>query len=45
MSTVTKIGLQAQLWRNGTDGEPQEHLLLPDDTKAWVRIPQVVGEG
>jgi hypothetical protein len=40
MSTVTKLDVTAQLWRNGSDGEPQVHLLLPDGTKAWVRIPR-----
>lgn len=40
MSTATAIDLQARLWRNGSDAEPQLTVMLPDGTKAWVRIPR-----
>ena len=40
LSTATALDLQACLWRNGSDGEPQLTVMLPDGTKAWVRVPR-----
>jgi hypothetical protein len=36
----TKINVTAELWRNGSDGEPQLTVQLPNGAPAWGRIPR-----
>jgi len=38
MSTAIKIEIGATLWRNGSDGEPQVRLILPDGEPALLRV-------
>jgi hypothetical protein len=38
--SAAAIDVQAKLWRNGSDGEPQLTVMLPDGTKAWLRVPR-----
>lgn len=38
--SASKITVEAEVWRNGTDGEPQITLILPDGSKAWLRVPR-----
>jgi hypothetical protein len=40
MSEPTAIDLTAKLWRNGSDGEPQLTVMLPDGRNAWLRVPR-----
>lgn len=37
---ANKITVPAEIWRNGSDGEPQVTLTLPDGSKAWLRVPK-----
>jgi hypothetical protein len=38
MSTAIKIEIGATLWRNGSDGEPQVRLILPDGEPVLLRV-------
>jgi hypothetical protein len=41
---ANKITVTADIWRNGSDGEPQVTLTLPAGDKAWLRVPKSSGK-